>query len=155
MKKISQHISYAEATKSQAATRTGIPNEPKADQLENMKLLAEVVFEPLRKHFKKPIAVTSFFRSPGLNAIIGGSKHSQHCTGEAIDIDADVYGGMTNTEIFEYIKKNLPFDQLIWEYENADGSPAWVHVSYRRKGNRHMILKAQKTKIGTNYTTIA
>jgi hypothetical protein len=106
-----------------------------------MKALAENVFEPLRVANKKPIYISSFFRSPELNKKIGGSTTSQHCSGEAMDIDADVYGGMTNAEMFHFIKDNLDFDQLIWEF-GTDSNPDWVHVSFRKGNNRKNIIRA-------------
>lgn len=151
--KITTHISFAEATKSQTATRHGINNVPGSEQIGNMKHLAEQVFEPVRKHFGKPIAITSFYRSPELNIKIGGSKTSQHCKGEAMDIDADVFGGMTNAQIFEYIKKNLTFDQLIWEF-GANDNPAWVHVSLKKNGNRRQVLRALRIGGKTRYEPI-
>ena len=93
--KISDHITYAEAIHSQTAKRKGIDNTPNPNQIEAMRLLAEKVFEPLRGWVGGPIKVNSFFRSPELNTKIGGSKTSQHCKGQAIDID-DVYGYKTN-----------------------------------------------------------
>lgn len=115
-----------------------------------MQALAENVFEPLREHFGHPIYITSFYRSPELNKAIGGSPSSQHCKGEAIDID-DVIGESTNADFFNYIKDNLDFDQLIWEFGN-DGSPNWVHVSYRASNNRGNVLKAVKENGKTKYT---
>jgi len=147
---ISEHISIKEATFSSTATRKGIDNTPNATQIENMKLVATKVFEPLRKHFNTPIGISSFFRSEALNKAIGGSASSQHCKGEAIDIDADIFGGVTNGEIFKYIKENLEFDQLIWEYGNTT-DPDWVHVSYSKSGNRRQILKAIKVGGKTTY----
>lgn len=143
MNQISKHITYSESIKSQQAIRLGIDNTPNSEQLEAMKLVAEKCFEPVREHFNIPIGISSFFRSEKLNSAIGGSKNSQHCKGEAIDIDADIYGKITNKQIFEYIKNNLLFDQLIWEYGN-DENPDWVHVSYSKKGNRKQILKINK-----------
>jgi len=122
---ISKHISIKEATKSNTAERLGIENFPDNDTLINMQALAENVFEPLREWVGGPIYVTSFYRSPELNAAIGGSIKSQHCKGQAIDID-DVYGNATNAEMFNYIKDNLEFDQLIWEFGD-DNNPSWVH----------------------------
>ena len=87
MKNISKHISYREGTFSVTAKRLGLENEPNEKQLENMKLLAEKIFEPLRQYVGKPIKINSFFRSPELNRAIGGSSKSQHCKGQAIDID--------------------------------------------------------------------
>lgn len=134
---ISKHITYAEATKSQTAIRKGIDNTPDEATLDRMRLVAEKVFEPLREYFRMPIGISSFYRSPKLNKAIGGAKNSQHVTGEAMDIDADIFGGVTNTRIFEWIKNNLEFDQLIREY----GENGWVHVSYKASGNRNQVLE--------------
>lgn len=136
MENISKHISYAEATVSQTATRRGIDNAPNKQQLDNMKLVAEKVFEPLRLQFGA-IRVSSFFRSRALNTAIKGSKTSQHMTGEAIDIQA--LNGVENRHLFNYIKNQLDFDQLIWEFGD-DRNPSWVHVSYSSKKNRKQIL---------------
>ena len=143
--KISEHISYTEATKSNTAIKYGIDNTPDAATIERMKYVAENVFEPIREHFGVPIAVTSFYRSKELNEKIGGSNSSEHVYGSAMDIDADVIGMINNREIFEYIKNNLEFNQLIWEF-GTDREPAWVHVSCKKSGNKNQILKAYKTK---------
>jgi zinc D-Ala-D-Ala carboxypeptidase len=152
--KISDHITYAEAIHSQTAKRKGIDNTPNPNQIEAMKLLAEKVFEPLREWVGGPIKVNSFFRSPELNTKIGGSKTSQHCKGQAIDID-DVYGYKTNSEMYHWIKENLDFDQMIWEF-GTDTQPNWVHVSYvSEENNRNRCLKAYKDDMGrTKYKTI-
>jgi len=144
MKRISEHISGKEGVHSSTATRKGISNVPNPDQLEAMQLVAEKVFEPLRVHFDKPIRINSFFRCSALNVAVGGSGSSQHCKGEAIDMDATK--GVTNAQLFNYIKDNLEFDQLIWEY-GTDKEPDWVHVSFTdRKANRGIVLKAVKGK---------
>lgn len=148
--RISKHISIKEATRSNTAERLGIDNFPDSPTLVNMQALAENVFEPLREHFGHPIYITSFYRSPELNKAIGGSHRSQHCKGQAIDID-DVIGSSTNADFFNYIKDNLEFDQLIWEFGNND-SPNWVHVSYNTDNNRGNILKASKENGKTKYT---
>lgn len=148
--KISKHISIKEATRSNTAERLGIDNFPDSPTLVNMQALAENVFEPLREHFGHPIYITSFYRSPELNKAIGGSSKSQHCLGQAIDID-DVIGSTNNSEFFHYIKDNLEFDQLIWEFGNGD-NPNWVHVSYSTDNNRGNILKAIKENGKTKYT---
>lgn len=146
--KISDHITYEEATKSQTAIRLGISNEPTVAQLKAMQNVAEKVFEPTRNHFNIPIAVTSFFRSVQLNRAIGGSSRSQHCNGEAIDMDADVFGGVTNQQIYEYVRDNLDFDQLIHEH-GTESNPAWVHVSYKLVGpNRRQIIRAYRDRAG-------
>tara|TARA_Y100001938_G_scaffold136079_1_gene198510 strand:- start:939 stop:1397 length:459 start_codon:yes stop_codon:yes gene_type:complete len=142
---ISKHISYKEGTNSVTAIRRGIDNTPNDEQLDNMVLLAEKVFEPLRIWVGGPIKINSFFRCPQLNKAIGGSTKSQHCHGQAIDID-DTYGKVANSEMYNYIKKNLDFDQMIWEFGNDD-NPAWVHVSYVSEDeNRRRCLKAFKDK---------
>ena len=110
--KISDHITYAEAIHSNTAKRRGIDNTPNPTQVETMKVTAEKIFEPLRKFVGGPIKVNSFFRSPELNTAIGGSKTSQHCKGQAIDID-DVFGYKTNAEMYNWVKENLNFDQMI------------------------------------------
>lgn len=136
MKNISKNISFLEATTSQTAIRKGINNEPSQLHLENMQLLAKEVFEPLRHKFGA-IRISSFFRSKVLNTVIGGSKTSQHMTGEAIDIQG--LNNVENRHLFEYIKNHLDFDQLIWEFGNRN-NPAWVHVSYSGEKNRKQIL---------------
>lgn len=142
MESISRHISYNEAIYSDTAKRKGISNAPNEEQLSRMKKVACMVFEPLRIFFSVPIHVSSFFRSAALNVAIGGAKTSQHMAnnGAAMDIDADTYGKVTNEEIFEYIKDNLEFDQLIAEGVE-DGHVSWVHVSYvSAEKNRNEIL---------------
>ena len=150
---ISKHISYKEGVYSVTAIRKGIDNEPNEEQLSNMKLVAEKIFEPVRIHFKVPIKVNSFFRSPDLNKAIGGSTRSQHCKGQAIDID-DTYGKIKNSDIYWWIKENLDFDQMIWEFGNND-NPDWVHVSYVSPDkNRNRCLKAYRENGKTKYMVI-
>lgn len=151
MKKISKHISYKEATFSQTATRKDIDNTPTPEILERMKALAENIFEPLRAYVGGPIKINSFYRSINLNVAIGGAKSSQHTRGEAIDID-DTFGHMSNKDMFEFIKDELDFDQLIWEFGD-DNNPAWIHVSYvSEENNRRRILKAEKQQGSTIYS---
>ena len=143
MKNISEHISYKEGVYSITALKLGLNNDPTKTHLTNMELLAEKIFEPLRKHVGGPIKINSFYRGPELNKAIGGSSNSQHCKGQAIDID-DVYGYMSNADMYEYIKNNLSFDQMIWEFGNSD-NPDWVHVSYvNEEANRNRCLLAYK-----------
>jgi zinc D-Ala-D-Ala carboxypeptidase len=150
--KLSEHLSLAEVTRSETAKRRGISNMPTEAHITNFKLLAEKVFEPIRKHFGKPIHISSGYRSEALNKAIGGSLTSQHCSGEAIDIDMDGgANGITNKMVFDYIKDNLQFDQLIWEF-GTDSAPDWVHVSYESTGKqRKQILKAIKKGGATSY----
>ena len=153
MSKISKHISLREAIESYTAKRKGIENIPSEYELTNMVGVAENVFEPLRKWVGGPVKINSFFRSVDLNKAIGGSSKSQHCQGRAIDID-DVYGHKTNAEMYKYIKNNLDFDQLIWEF-GTDDNPDWVHISYvSADENRRRCLKAEKQKGRTVYSII-
>lgn len=140
MDKISKHISYAEGTRSMVAKRRGFDNTPNDEQLTRMKLLGEKVFEPLRKHFNVPIYIHSMFRCLEVNTAIGGSKTSQHMKGEAMDIDGQIFGGITNKQIFDYIRLNLDFDQLIGESLTEDNDYEWIHVSYKEENNRKQIL---------------
>ena len=150
---ISKHISYKEGVYSITATRRGIDNTPNDDQLSNMELVAEEVFEPLRNYVGGPIKINSFFRCPELNTAIGGSHKSQHCKGQAIDID-DNYGRVSNAEMYHFIKEHLDFDQLIWEFGDDD-NPNWIHVSYvSSEDNRNRCLKAYKDKGKTKYMVI-
>jgi hypothetical protein len=153
MNKISEHISYTEGIKSNTALRLGIENKPGEYELQNMELIAEKVFEPLRKAVNGPIKINSFYRCEKLNKAIGGSSKSQHCQGRAIDID-DVYGYVSNSFMFYYIKDNLDYDQLIWEF-GTDENPDWVHVSYvDADSNRKRCLKAIKENGKTKYIDI-
>ena len=147
---LSKNLSLAEVTRSETAKRRGVSNMPTEAHIENFKLLAEKVFQPIRDHFAVPIHISSGYRSAALNKAIGGASSSQHCTGEAIDIDMDGTA-ITNAEIFNYIKDNLEFDQLIWEF-GTDTNPDWVHVSYESTGKqRKQILKAIKKGGATSY----
>ena len=140
---ISKHISMKEAVYSNTAIRRGIDNTPGKYELQNMELLARKVFEPLREHVGKPIKINSFYRSIELNQAIGGSSKSQHCEGRAIDID-DTYGHMSNADMYAFIKENLDFDQMIWEF-GTEENPNWVHVSYiDPETNRNRCLQAYK-----------
>jgi hypothetical protein len=141
---LSKNLTLAEMTRSESAKRLGINNNATKEHIENMKLLASNIFQPIRDHFKKPIHISSGYRSKALNdSIKGTSKTSQHSSGEAIDIDMD-NTNITNAQVFDYIKNNLNFDQLIWEF-GTDKNPDWVHVSYESTGKqRKQTLKAIK-----------
>lgn len=146
LREISEHISWKEAVKSQVAERYGKKNEPDERELQAMRLVAERVFEPVRRWLGKPIVVSSFFRAKQVNVLAGGAERSQHCKGEAIDMDTDT----DNRRIFDYIRKNLDFDKLIWEFGD-DKEPAWVHVSYKATGNRRQVERARKVGYRTVY----
>ena len=147
MSNISKHITLKEATYSATGEAKKIDNSPTAEHLASMKLLAEKVFEPVREWYGKPININSFYRSKALNmAIPGSSLTSQHSKGEAMDMDT----ASDNKKIFEYIKNNLDFDQMIWEFGTAE-NPDWVHVSYKALGNRKQILRAKKVNGKSTY----
>ena len=147
--KLSPHLDLSEVIRSDSAKRNGISNMPTKEHIANFMLLAEKIFEPVREHFGVPIRISSVYRSKELNAITkGASTTSQHCKGQAIDIDMDGTS-LTNKQVFDYIKDNLPFDQLIWEFGNEENCD-WVHVSYVPNG-RKQILKAFKMNGTTKY----
>ena len=153
MDKLSKNVSYKEAIHSETAKRRGIDNSPTDEHLGNMLTVAQMIFQPLRDWVGGPIKINSFNRSPKLNSAIGGTSRSQHCNGQAIDID-DVYGHKTNAEMYHWIKDNLDFDQVIWEF-GTDKNPAWVHVSYvDADKNRNRCLKAYKEDGKTKYMVI-
>ena len=153
MGKISKHISLHEGVYSRTAERLGLKNNPTDDHLLNMIEIAEKVFEPLRIHVGGPIKINSFYRGPELNKAIGGSSKSQHCHGQAIDID-DTFGHASNAEMYNWIKANLDYDQMIWEF-GTDQNPNWVHISYvSPEKNRNRCLKAYKDNGKTKYMVI-
>ena len=144
---LSKNFSLAEMTKSVTAKRLGIDNTPNEQQIEYLRELCANVLQPLRDELG-PILITSGLRVPELNKAVGGSGTSQHCAlnGAAADIDMDA----KNTEVFNYIKDNLVFDQLIWEFGSKE-CPDWVHVSYNYGKNRGQILRAVKQNGKTKY----
>ena len=147
--KLSKNLSLSEVIKSNTAIKNGIDNSPTLVHLKNLEILAEKIFQPIREHFGVPIGISSGYRSKALNeAIPGSSKTSQHCSGQALDLDADIYGKVTNKEIFDFIVENLEFDQLINEFNYS-----WVHVSYS-ENNRGQVLKAYKQNGKTKYGKI-
>jgi len=156
---LSKNLALSEVTRSETAKRRGISNMPTPEHIENFKKLAENVFQPIRDHFGCPIRISSGYRSEALNKAIGGAGKnvngkyiptSQHCLGEAIDIDMDGTS-ITNKQVFDFIKDNLNFDQLIWEFGTIT-NPNWVHVSYRSEGKqRKQVLKAVKKGSSTSY----
>ena len=148
--KLSAHLDLSEVTRSDSAKRNGISNIPTPEHIENFKLLAENVFEPIREHFGVPIRISSGYRSKELNdKTKGASKTSDHCFGRAIDIDNDGTS-ITNKQIFNFIKDNLKYKQLIFEF-GTDENPAWVHVSYDPNNLKNETLKAVKVNNVTKY----
>ena len=149
--RLSKNFVLSEMTRSNTARRKGISNEPEKEHLANLQTLVTELIQPMRDAIG-PIRVTSGYRSPKLNRAIGGSSRSQHCKGQAIDID-DTFGHKTNAEMYHYIKDNLDFDQMVWEFgtEYPDGNPNWVHISWvshrpNRKQEVIAIKKNGKTK---------
>ena len=122
---LSNNFSIKELIKSQTAERRDINNNPGADEIYNMKILAEKILQPVRDHYKIPFTVSSGYRCPELSIIIGSSKKSQHCKGQAADFEVP---GVSNWDLCHYIKDNLEYDQLILECFTG-GNSGWVHCS--------------------------
>ena len=153
MKKISKHVSWKEGTYSRTGERLGFDNTPNEKQLKCMKDIAKDIFEPLREWVGGPIKINSMFRGEPVNTAIGGSKNSQHMKGQAMDID-DTFGYKTNAEMFHYIKDNLDFDQMVWEF-GTDDNPNWIHVSYvTHRPNRNKLTVAKTINGKTKYIHI-
>ena len=149
--KLSKYVSLSEVTKSDTATRRGISNEPTEEHLENLKTICTEVFDKVREHFGVPIYISSGYRSAALNKAIKGSSTSDHSLGRALDLDQDFRSnGITNMDVFKFIKDNLEFDQLIYEFGSSK-NPDWVHVGYRKGANRKQILVAYKEGTKTKY----
>jgi hypothetical protein len=150
--KLSEHLDLAEVIKSDSAKRKGISNMPTPEHIENFKKLAVNVFEPIRKHFGVPIHISSGYRSKELNAVIGGASNSDHCFGMALDLDQQGHSsGVTNKQVFDFIKDNLKFKQLIWE-GGTKQEPDWVHVSYDEKNLKKEVLLATLVKGKMQYS---
>ena len=150
MERFSKHVSWKEGTHSNTALRRGLDNTPNEDQIKCMKEIAEGLFEPLREWVGGPIKINSFFRGEPVNTAIGGSKYSQHMKGQALDLD-DTFGYKTNAEMYHYIKDNVEFDQLIWEF-GYDKNPNWIHVSYvTHRENRKKLTIAKRVNGKTRY----
>ena len=143
--KLTTNFSLAEMTASQMAARKGIPNNPTAGQIENLRKLCESILQPIRNHYDAPVIVSSGFRSPELCVLIGSSIDSQHAKGQAADLQVS---GVDNKSLAKWIKENLDFDQLILEfYKESDGPHSgWVHVSYVGKENRKESLTATRAE---------
>jgi len=146
--RLSKNFTLTEFTKSQTAIRKGISNLPTDEHLEAAKELFENVVQKVRDHFGITI-LNSGYRSVQLNSAVGGSLSSQHCKGEAVDLECP---GHSNVEVAEWIRDNLEFDQLILEFYTP-GIPdsGWVHVSYKTSGNRKQPLTAYRSSSRTLY----
>lgn len=152
---LSRYLTYRDAIKSQAAVRHGLDNHPDLEAVRNMKIACMAIYDPICDYFGRAIPVSSFYRSQDVNRLIGGSKTSQHCTGQAMDLDCDGLTDrrITNAALFDFIRDYLDYDQLIWEFGD-EKSPAWVHVSYVNGNNRGQVLRAIKHGKKTIYSTI-
>ena len=150
--KLSKNLSLNEVIKSNTAERRGIDNNPNETHLANLKYLAEQVFQPIRDHFGVPIYISSGYRSPALNEAIGGSPRSFHSHGMALDLDQDGRNkGVSNADVFYFIKENFPFSELIWEFGNED-NPNWVHVAIAKgRENEKKTKIAEKINGKTQY----
>ena len=146
--KLTENFTLQEMIRSNTAEAKRIVNIPDANQINFIRELCINILQPVRDEFGVPIRISSGFRSPKLNVAIGGSSSSQHCAlrGAAADVQMDEM----NAEIFNYIKNELIFDQLIWEF-GSDENPDWVHVSFHKGNNRKEILKAIKVNGKTRY----
>ena len=141
--RLSKNFVLSEITRSNTATRLGISNEPTKEHLENTKRIVSVLLQPLRDSLG-PIRISSGYRNPSLNRAIGGSSKSQHCKGEALDIQFWQKGKMNNKKIYDWIlDSGLEFDQMINEFDFS-----WIHISLKKKDNRKQVLEAYKDKDG-------
>jgi hypothetical protein len=150
---LTKNFNVAELSRSEAATRKGVDNTPTPEAVENLRALAEKVLQPLRDAMGKPMRVNSAYRGPEANKAVGGSKTSQHMTGEAADIEFD---GFDNKKLAQKIVDlKLPFDQIILEfYKDGDPNSGWVHVSHKRGGpQRGQVLRAVSEGGKTKYLT--
>lgn len=146
---LSANFTLKELTKSDTATRLGLENNPDDEALENLKTLCEKVLQPVREHFGKSVTVNSGYRSPESNAAVGGSKTSDHCKGQAADIEID---GLPNPELAAWIMENLEYTQLILEfYTQGQPNSGWVHVSYDPNNLKNQELTAVKVAGKTQY----
>jgi len=149
--KLSNNLSLYEVVKSSTAERLGIDNTPEFEHVESLRTISQRVFQPIRDYYGKPVYISSGYRCKELNTAIGGSSKSQHCKGQALDIDNDYRNTVSNKEVFDFIKDNLTFDQLIFEFGD-NLNPSWVHVSYvTDRPNRKNVIRAVKVGGKTKY----
>ena len=150
--KLSKNLSLSEVIKSNTALRRGIDNTPTESHIKNLKYVAEKVFQPIRDHFDAPIYISSGYRSQALNEAIGGSTRSFHSHGMALDLDQDDRNrGVSNADVFFYIKECLPFTELIWEFGD-ENNPNWVHVAIAKgREDEKKIKIAEKVNGKTQY----
>jgi hypothetical protein len=146
---LSPNFSLAEMVKSETALRHDMDNTPGEAEIENLKRLAEKVLQPVRDHYGKGVKVNSGYRHPEVNAKVGGSKTSDHCKGQAADIEIP---GVANAELAQWISENLDFTQVILEfYTQGIPDSGWVHVSYDPQNLKKQVLTATKQNGKTVY----
>jgi hypothetical protein len=146
---LSPNFSLKELTKSDTATRLGIDNTPDDETIDNLKTLCDKVLQPVRDHFGKTVTVNSAYRSPEANGAVGGSKTSDHCKGQAADIEI---AGVANADLAQWIMDNLDYTQLILEfYTQGVPDSGWVHVSYDPNNLKKQELTAVKVAGKTQY----
>lgn len=146
---LSSNFSLKELTVSETATRKGLDNTPNEEVISNLKTLAETILQPIREHYGKSVRVNSGYRSPEVNASVGGSKTSDHCKGQAADIEID---GVANGDLAKYIVDNFKFTQVILEfYTQGVPDSGWVHVSYDADNLKCQVLTATKQNGKTVY----
>ena len=142
---LSKHFTLEEMEKSQTATRKNIKNKAGSGEIKNLGDLCYEVLEPVRAKFDKPVTITSGYRSPELSEAIGSKSTSQHCLGEAVDMEVI---GVSNLQVALWIQNNVDFDQLILEFYTGETNSGWIHVSYKEGSNRKQVL----TYDGKSYT---
>ena len=142
---LSKHFTLEEMEKSQTATRKGIKNKAGSGEIKNLGDLCYEVLEPVRVSLDKPVTITSGYRSPELSEAIGSKATSQHCLGEAVDMEVI---GVSNLQVALWIENNVDFDQLILEFYTGEANSGWIHVSYKDGSNRKQVL----TYDGKSYT---
>jgi hypothetical protein len=146
---LTKNFTLSELTKSETALRRGLNNEPTQEVISALQLLAVNVLQPVRDHYTKGVKVNSGYRSPEVNATVGGSRTSDHCKGQAADIEIP---GVANAELAEYIKDKLQFTQLILEfYTQGVPDSGWVHVSYDPSNLKKQVMTAVRRDGKTVY----
>ena len=148
---LTRNFTLSELTKSDTAIRKGINNNPNAEQVEKLKALCENILQPVRDHFGR-VKVTSGFRSVELCLAINSSANSQHTRAEAADFEVM---GTSNAEVFDWIKDNLDWDQMILEfYTPGEPNSGWVHCSWVAENPRKQLLRAYREDGKTRYKPI-
>lgn len=147
---LSKYLSYQQAIKSDTAKKHKLDNSPNAAEIENLKHLGKNIYDKIYEKFNGNVKLTSVFRNGPVNKKVGGSSTSQHRFGQALDIQGT--NGVTNKQIFKYVKENLDYHQIIWEFGSTT-EPNWVHVGYKPSGNRKTNTRAKKVNGSTKYVT--